>query len=219
MGAYTRLESVNTMLLGSGEHIVNSLDSESGVDTSIAEFILDQSTKQFLTRGVVNNRFVKKLTPSTNSDPAKYGKIFLPANILSAELGEPVLNVDNSEYVIAGIKQNPPRLWNITDQTDVWEQKEYSIDMIVYINWEDIDTAMQKSIISVAARDYQAYTNGDDKLDVFLAQREVVYTSKGRGQDIKKKRRNIFFNNIDASEIVDRSGPDSGLTIRRWRFR
>lgn len=220
MGAYTRLEAINRMLTGSSEHFVNSLDSESGVDTSVAQQILDQNIKYALTQGLVNNRFYKKFTPSKSTDPAKTNKIFLPIDTMSAELVEDVLNVEGNGYVIASVRSNPLRLWNVTDQTDIWEaDREYIVDITVSLNWEDIDTGMQNAIIASSAREYQMITNGDDKLDNFLTQREVVYQAKGKARDVKKKKRNIFYNNADAMEIIDRKGPLWGVNLRSWRFR
>ena len=45
MGQMTRLDAVNQMLLAAGEAIVSDLENQSGVDTSIAEYLLDQYTR------------------------------------------------------------------------------------------------------------------------------------------------------------------------------
>ena len=54
MGAYSKLQAVNEMLLFSGETPVNSLTASTGVDTSIAVDILDQKTLDAQARGLAN---------------------------------------------------------------------------------------------------------------------------------------------------------------------
>jgi hypothetical protein len=66
MGAMTRLDAVNTCLLAAGEAIVSSLENQSGVDTSIAEYLLDQYTRDFQFRGLANNEYTKNLTVDAN---------------------------------------------------------------------------------------------------------------------------------------------------------
>ena len=55
----TRLAAVNQMLLAAGEAIVSDLENQSGVDTSIAEYLLDEYTDDFQLRGLANNTYTK----------------------------------------------------------------------------------------------------------------------------------------------------------------
>ena len=48
MGMISKLEAINRMLLNSGEQIVTSLDDEVSVDLSIAKYILNQTTRDYL---------------------------------------------------------------------------------------------------------------------------------------------------------------------------
>ena len=42
MGAMTKLDAVNQILLAAGENIVSDLENNSGVDTTTAEYLLNQ---------------------------------------------------------------------------------------------------------------------------------------------------------------------------------
>jgi len=190
MGQYSKLDAINHMLLMSGEHIANHLDDDSGVDTSIAEHILEETIISYVMRGVVNNCYYKKYTPDSN------GYIYLPSHTVHAELAENIWSTDQDQYVLASYKGQPPYLWNVTDNTAVWTDRGGSdgvnIKIIVNLDWEDIETPMQRGIMSGAARDYQMITQGDMQVDQYLAQREAVYGAKGKSSDVHQKRRNFL---------------------------
>ena len=50
MGLYSYTDAINHMLLASGEHLVNDIETDSGVDTSVAQFILSQAIKSAIMR-------------------------------------------------------------------------------------------------------------------------------------------------------------------------
>lgn len=194
MGTFSRLDAVNHMLLMSGEHIVNHLEDDSGVDTSVAEHILDETITSFVMRGLVNNSYCKKYIPNSQ------GYIYLPAHTVHAELAEPIWSKDRDQYVIASYKGSPPYLFNVTDNTANWSEQSGSdgilIMLITNLDWSDIETPMQRGIMSSAARDYQMITQGDHNVDKYLAQREMIYMSKGRAADITNKKRNFLNGDI-----------------------
>lgn len=185
MSFYSKLEAVNTMLLESGEHLVNDLNSEQGVDTSVAQFILDQTTKTFITRGLANNRYAMKLTPDI------HGNIFLPDGTCYAQILDYYPNPETGGPMMTTVRTEPTRLFNIATQSDVFDMA-YNIDIIIEIKWEDIDANVQKAIIATSSRDYQRVTLGDNYLDRALAEKEMKLVARGRAADINKKRRNIF---------------------------
>ena len=192
---YSRLEAINHMLLLSGEHLVNHLENDSGVDTSVAEHVLDETVKSYVMRGLVNNTFVKKYIPDSN------GYVYLPSNTAHAELLELIWSEDQSQYVLASYKGNPPYLFNVTDETAVWTTSQIGSDgveikLVTNLDWEDIETPMQRAIMSGAARDYQLISQGDPQVDQYLAQRELTYSAKGKGADIHQKRRNFLHGDI-----------------------
>jgi hypothetical protein len=72
MGFITKLQAINQMLLAAGESPVADLLNNSGIDTSVAETILEQASLDFQLRGLANNKMIRKLNPNAQ------GKIYLP---------------------------------------------------------------------------------------------------------------------------------------------
>ena len=66
MGAMTRLDAVNQMLLYAGEMIVSDLEGDSGIDTSIAVFLLDSKAQDYQQRGLAENQMVVRVSPAAD---------------------------------------------------------------------------------------------------------------------------------------------------------
>lgn len=195
MGLITKLQAVNQMLLASGENLVADLEGESGIDTGIAETILDQASLDFQLRGLANNKFIRKVVPNES------GYLTLPVadadedGLISAELISTHVNSDN--FIIRARVHNkvsPPRLWNITDDTDVWSTttNPYYVELTVKLPWENLDTTVQRAILATATRHYQSVTQGDEATDAFLGYQEQLFNIKGRAADLNDKKKNIF---------------------------
>ena len=206
MGIYSYKDAVNHMLLSSGEHLVSDLNADSGVDTQVAEFILNQTIKAMVMRGVANNRYVTEITPDVN------GKIALPDNACYAQVVEPLYDQTTGEVIQTTLKSNPTRLFNITKQTDVFDKK-LKVEVIVLLGdesqnygWDDIDSPLQRSIMEMSAREYQMTTQGDLYIDKRMAVREAFHVSRGRASDIFKKNRSILLGDVGAAAAVNRGG-------------
>ena len=219
MGSFSKLDAVNHMLLYSGEHIVNHLEDDSSVDTAIAEKILEDNIMSHVMRGLVNNTFVKKYTTDTN------GFIYLPSETLEVSLLDFIVDEEfNLPLQVSYKGGSSPYLWNVSDQTGNWNaykaevaEDKFTVEVVYNLEWEDIETPMQRGIMAVSARDYQMIVQGDAGLDQYLAQREVVYTAKGRSSDIHSKRRNFLMGDAGTRFSVRRQGPNSRdpFSIRR----
>jgi len=185
MGYMTRLDAVNKMLISSGENIVNDLENQSGVDTNIAEFMLDQKVIDYQMRGLANNQINRcyKITAK--------GEIELPHNTLSGWLTSTHTDSDNKQ-IRGVIKGNPPYLYNFTNDTTFWEPDEYNVYLVLKLEWEDMDTSVQQAIVIQAAREYQMMSQGDGDVDSYLAQTGMYYESQAKGADASQKRYNIF---------------------------
>jgi hypothetical protein len=209
MGLYSYTDAVNHMLLTSGEHIVSDLTTDAGVDTSVAQFILKQTIKTAIVRGIANNRFVDTYELENN------GTILLPDTACYAQVVEPLFDSTTGEVIQTTIKSNPTRLFNITKQTDVFE-KELKIEVIVILGlesdnppfgWNDLDSTLQRSIMESAAREYQMITQGDLDIDKRMAVREQYHVARGKAADIYKKHRNIFWSgDYGTASAVNRRG-------------
>lgn len=217
MGAYSRLQAVNEMLLFSGETPVTSLDGSSGVDTSIAEQILDQKTIDAQARGLANNLTIRDYTP------VEGGYIYLPVNCLSAEMLTPVeaehKDVTYARIVTRGWESGTPYFYNLTDSTEVFDTtKTYTAELIINVDWKDMDTPVQKDIMMQAARQYQMLTQGDGAVDNYIAQLEMFYGAKAKGSDTRSKGYNLFNLHKTARNAVDRTVRNDTQRFRRWRL-
>ena len=208
MGLYSYTDAINHMLLSSGEHLISDLTADAGVDTSVAQFILNQTIKAMVMRGIANNRYITTIAPDSS------GKIVLPSNACYAQVVEPLFDPTTGEVIQTTLKStnSGPVLFNITKQTDVFD-RELDIEVIVtlgnastYYGWDDIDSALQRGIMESAAREYQIITQGDMDIDKRLAVREQYHIARGRAADIFKKNRSILLGDNGTRAAVDRRG-------------
>jgi hypothetical protein len=217
MGLYTYLDAINHMLLSSGEHLVSNLGAQSGVDTSVADFILKQTIKASVMRGLANNRYITTITRSTvliNGQNTS-NCIALPVTACYAQAVEPLFDPTTGEVIQTTIKSadSVPVLFNITKQTAVFD-RDLDVEVIVTLGdlnsnygWNDIDSALQRGIMESAAREYQMVTQGDLDLDKRLAMREQYHMARGKAADIFKKNRSIFWSgDIGARSATNRRG-------------
>ncbi|MBT60444.1 MAG: hypothetical protein CMA63_02680 [Euryarchaeota archaeon] len=218
MGQMTRLDAVNQCLLAAGEAIISDLENQSGVDSSIAEYLLDQYTQDFQLRGLANNVYTYDLKVDSETK-----LISLPSNIMSLDIITPCYNSDG-ELVRVSVKKSGGGfiLFNVTDQTTNWSSyssKTLKGRIIVKLDWEDIDTPGQRSITASAARRYQMLTQGDRDMDSYLQQDELIYGTKGKSRDIFSKDRTIW----DAGSYQKRRAVfrphGGGMNIRYGRGR
>jgi hypothetical protein len=221
MGLITKLQAINQMLLASGENLVADLEGESGIDTGIADTLLEQSSIDHQLRGLANNKYIRKFALSAD------GYITLPtpdsdeSGILAAELISQHVNSDNW-LIKARVLNNasPTRMWNITDDTDIWEASKgpYYIELTMKLPWENLETSVQRAIMATAMRHYQSITQGDEATDAFLGYQEQLFNLKSRASDINDKKKNIFNNNNMIRDVAMRTRYFSDPNrFRYWR--
>jgi hypothetical protein len=220
MGLITKLQAINHMLLASGENLVADLEGESGIDTGIADTLLEQASIDHQLRGLANNKYIRKFELLAD------GYIALPtpdsdeSGILAAELVSQHVNSDNW-LIKARVLNNasPARMWNITDDTDVWEASKgpYYIELTMKLPWENLETSVQRAIMATAMRHYQSITQGDEATDAFLGYQEQLFNLKSRASDINDKKKNIFNNNNMIRDVALRTRYFSDSTrFRYW---
>ena len=217
MGQMTRLAAVNQMLLAAGEAIVSDLENQSGVDTSIAEYLLDEYTDDFQLRGLANNMYSKVLTVDVD------GIVHLPTTIISLNFETLLVNEDLMPIRVSVKKKAGGFvLWNVTDQTtdfSSYSDQTLKAQILDQLPWEDIDTPGQRAIVASAARRYQMLTQGDEGMDAYLQQDEMIYQSIGKSRDIQSRHRTVW----DASDYQTKRAvyrPNGGdPNVRLWRGR
>jgi hypothetical protein len=196
MGYLSKLDAVNMMMLSAGESLVADLQEASGIDTGIAEFLLDQYSLEHQLRGISENKIIKKIEPDAN------GHILLGypnldyEGVLEASLVSTHYNDERILIKARLTETNPPKLYNMTDETDVWSSSEdYYVGITALLKWEQLDTTTQRAVLSSAMRRYQILTQGDRTMDAILGQEELLSKIKAKSNDVTDKRRNILENN------------------------
>lgn len=198
MGAMTKLQAVNQMLLYSGESIVSDLTGASGVDTSIAQFILDTKTMDYSERGLANNQRIEQVSPDSS------GRIKIRTDALSVEM---LTFVAAETEPLKGqgcrIVSRGGFLYNLTDDTSTFDTTEtYDLGYVLSIDWDDMETPIQKAIVMQAAREYQMLSQGDPGSDSYIAGLEAKYTAKAKGFDARSKSYSILHNGDNAVKKV-----------------
>lgn len=192
MGAMTRLDAVNQMLLYSGESIVSDLTGQSGIDTSIAEFLLDQKTMDYQQRGLAENQLIEQVSAGVD------GRIKIRTDSIDVTMLNPPKAVTEPEVgKLCRVVSRGGYLYNLTDDTDIFindNGQTYNLQYIIEMDWADMATAIQKAVVMNAAREYQMLSNGDAGTDNYLAQLEMQYVSKAKGEDAKDKGYSILQN-------------------------
>lgn len=196
MGAISRLDAVNHLLICAGEAIVSDLAQQSGTDIDLANYMIDQAARDVQLRGLVNNELVAKVYPDTNN------QIVLRTDTLSCDLMSTHYTDDNR--VIRGLmKGDPAVLWNITEDTDQWDQDtEYTLKYVLLLDWEDLDTSMQRYVLAMAARRYQITILGDAATDAYLAEQEYEAMVQAQRQDQWSRQATVFDTVIPSMQRV-----------------
>ena len=201
MGAISRLDAVNEMLIQSGEALVTDLNGQSGVDTSIAEYILDQKVTEFAMRGIAQNMATRKFSPDES------GRVLLPTNTMSARVisyngaeqadqSDLVDNIGDNLQVYGMMGETTPYVYNVATGSDIFDDNvEMVIKLIFAISFENMDVSIQKAVIYQAARTYQMLSQGDPAADQYLSQMEAYYEGKAKGWDNTSKDRNVLDSN------------------------
>jgi hypothetical protein len=217
MGVISKLEAVNHMLLMAGESLVPDLSSSGGIDTEISLFLLDQLITDTQLRGLANNRYVKKYNLEAD------GNIVLPQDTIAGELVSTHLNDDNIS--IKGISRNNEAsnevlLVNITDNSSTWKKEtDYYVEIIYQLDWEEIDTPTQRTIMASAARQYQLVMQGDGDIDAYLGAVEQMFKYTSRGHDIDDYKASVYssLSSKTKQAIGNRRSNNDTSKYRFWR--
>jgi hypothetical protein len=198
MGMITELEAVNFMLVNAGESPVTSLDVDTGIDVGIAQQLLDEASLDYQIRGLAQNWKYTELEPESD------GRIYLPTadadddgiisvDLLSHHIAETTGPNGESMYIMARVTgDDTPLLYNITDDTQYWDDDTYKVLIFRKLKWKHLDTVIQRAILAKAARRYQMFMQGDQEADLYLQDEEATYTYKAKGANAHDRKANLF---------------------------
>lgn len=188
----TQLDAVNTILSNAGEAPLNSLDSQSGVDSVMALNVLNEVTRKVLTRGWKFNS--EKSVTFSPDGTTKY--ITLPSNV--AAVDEPEGSYDN--FCMRG-----NRLYDIDNHSYEWDG-DVDVDVVYLLPFTEIPQVARDYITIQAARTYatrvlsgtsQARLNQEDETRALVA----LNTAEGMEGDYN------IFNQPGLSIMVSRGSP------------
>jgi hypothetical protein len=185
MGALSKLDAVNRILRASGEYPVSTLSVTGSNDVTLAVQTLDELTLYCQMQGLNCNTVVKTVLPDAN------GIIYIPDTTLSVDVFG---NDMNRNIVQRG--RNPTYLFNIDDNTDVFEiGVEVNIKIVAALIFEDLPTADQFDITDQAARMYQMATVGEKDQDRILQEISFNSRARSRAADMRSRDINAFTSN------------------------
>lgn len=185
MGALSKLDAVNRMLVAAGEFPVSSLTVSGSNDVTIAEQLLDESTTMIQMAGTNTNTIFKTLTPDTE------GKIYVDNDVIHVDT---VSESMSRNVAVQG--RNPTYLIDLDNEgTDVFDaDTELKVKIVKNLSFENLETADQFYAVDHAARRYQMLTVGDRVTDGILYEQSLQSRYMSRAKDIRARDVNFMEN-------------------------
>ena len=180
------LAAINTMLLTSGESLINSLGSEGSTDSSIAEFVLEQTTLEYQLRGLTGG--IYQFTLAKNAD----GKFPLPEGTISFEASERVYSTGGD---VARLVVRDGYLFDGT--AGLFTFDEASLTSIPgritrLQDWTELPLHSRKAIAAQAAVEYLVQVNADPAKLQLAQQKAFMLTAAHKGHDLSQRSTNIL---------------------------
>lgn len=185
MGALSKLEAVNRMLVAAGEFPVSSLTVSGSNDVTIAVQILDETTTMIQVAGTNTNTIIKTLTPDTE------GKIYVDDNVIHVDTVE-----ESMDRNVAVQGRNPTYLIDLDNEgTDVFDaDTQLRVKLVKNLSFDNLETADQFYATDLAARRYQFLTVGDRVTDGILNETAQYSRFAARAKDIRARDVNFMDN-------------------------
>lgn len=207
---YDRLNAVNEILSTAGESLVNSLGIEGSTDTSLAEFVLDQTTLDVQLRGLTGGVYTTTLNKTSNDE------FILPegtTEFVALDTADAV----NAAYAHLVLRDG--KVWNATDGTHLFTDDDFtqlSVRVTRVQAWEELPLAVKKGIVATAAVDYCVKVGADDKTVQRAYQREATLRSVGKSSDLAARQTNILATGGTPTRATSRTFGWSNGRLPRW---
>jgi len=158
----TKLQAVNMMLTTIGEQPIENLDDKAGLqDASIAEEILNNTSRQVQSKGWVFNMEYDKIITLNSSD--------------EAELGDSYLRVDTSSKVRSSttdVVERDGKLYDRIKKTYKFDDA-VTVDIVKYISFDALPEIARRYISVKAARIFHDRVVGSGELHRFFQEDEL----------------------------------------------
>lgn len=191
----TRLEAVNSMLSAAGEAPVANLSDNGGVDSTMAEAILDRKCREIQEEGWHFNTRSMTLVPTG-------GEILIPDNVISVDPNDLRLN----NY---GVRGN--RLFDLATGLTTGFTANVTVSVIEMLEWSDLPQSARSYILAEASRVFV----DDVVVDSARARsvREDVIKARARLHREELRTGNYRIYDHRTSRVVDRGSPLDRITI------
>lgn len=185
MGALSKLDAVNRILVASGEFPVSSLTVSGANDVTIAIQMLNEATIMVQMNGTNTNTIYSEVLPDND------GKIYVSDNVIHVDTYG-----NSADRNVAAQGRNPTYLIDLDNEgTDVFETGvTLYIKTVVQIDFEDLETADQFFACDHAARRYQILTVGDKQSDAVLNEQAMLSRINARSKDVRARDANFMDN-------------------------
>lgn len=183
----TELDAVNVSLMSIGQAPVNTLDASGIRDVNIAQLVLHNTMRAFLSEGW-----------DFNTD---YGYTLTPNGSDRIQLTDAMLSVDPTntyiDYVERYDTSNDYRaLWDLVNQTfDITDTVK--CDIIWFYEFEQIPQAARDYIAVKATRQFQAGAVGSEILFRFSSIYEDELRANFMRTQTRRKDRNMMYQSVD----------------------
>jgi len=158
----TKLQAVNMMLTTIGEQPIENLNDKAGLqDASIAEEILNNTSRQVQSKGWVFN--------------LEYDKIIALNGNSEAELGDNILRVDTSSKVRSSttdLVERDGKLYDRIKKTYKFDAA-VTVDIVKYISFDALPEIARRYISVKAARIFHDRVVGSGELHRFFQEDEL----------------------------------------------
>lgn len=180
-GPLTLLEAVNIVLANDGETGVSALDEDNEFsEAGRAEATLHEVSRTIQTGGHgFNTDFERKFTPTVANE------IELPANTLS------VVPSGISEHLY--VVERGRKLYDLDANSYTFTQPVY-LDVVNFLAWDDLPSAVRYYIAVRAARVYQARNTGSPQQNSFTEADEMRAEADFKKADRRMRKRGFFRN-------------------------
>lgn len=180
-GPLSLLEAVNIILANDGETGVSALDEDNEFSESgKAEATLHEISRAIQTDGHgFNTDFERKFTPTVGNE------IELPASTLSVT---PSGISETLEVVERGRK-----LYNLDTHSYTFTSPVY-LDVVSFLAWDDLPSAVRYYVAVRAARVYQARNTGSPQQNSYTESDEMRAEAAFKKSDRRMRKRGFFRN-------------------------
>jgi len=187
--AASELDAVNTILAAVGETPVNSLDTQTGVDVSMARSTLKEVQRRVCGMGWYwNTRKDVEYSPDSSTN-----EVILPSTVIRVDGGS------NTHYTLRGQK-----LFDLKNGVSTFDN-DVKLEIVELLPWEEIPHAAQDYISLSAARIYADRSVTSTTLSRVLREDEEKAMIALKQEEAETSDVTIY--DADTIRILDRGSP------------